>query len=577
MAAAEPEIVAFTCNWCAYAGADYAGVSRIQYPSNVRVIRVMCSGRVEPSFILRALEEGADGVLVGGCHEADCHYISGNLKARERVEGTKELLALLGLGADRLRIKWVNANEGEAFASEITDFTDTLKRMGPNPLKKAKKVQSTVPDVEEIMRRTDTYLCVECGKCTASCPVARRDPEFSPRFTVEESLEKMHTEIETGRQLWDCLTCRTCEERCPFNVRFSEFIRDSRVEAQTMGLDGSPTQAGQMYSWMRMMGADGLKQDRTGWLDGLKIKSKAVSKNDLMFFVGCLPHFNVSHAHIGSNSLQIARDSVAILNAVGITPVVLEDERCCGHDLLFGGNPAGFEALAKKNAELIKTAGVKRIVISCPEGYQTLAQEYPRVLKGWDVEVLHISELLAEKLEAGKLSFSNDLGINLTYQDPCRLGRYMGVFDAPRKVFEAMPGVELIEMEHSGQDAICCGVSSWISCGSTAKSIQMTRLAEAKATGADVLVTACPKCQIHFRCALSGKVPGDRASVDIPVEDFTSLVSRALGLGEDGGEKPAAKSTTGEKKPKASPAKRATAKAKKPAVEKTKSKAGSKS
>lgn len=530
---AEPEIVAFVCNWCAYAGADYAGVSRIQYPTNVRLVRVMCSGRVEPSFILKAFEEGADGVLVGGCHEADCHYISGNLKARDQVESTKKLLTLLGLGADRLRIKWINANEGEVFASEIADFSKALKKLGPNPLAKAKKTAAASPiDADEIMKRTDAYLCVECGKCTASCPVSRRDSEFSPRATVEQSLEKLHGELETSQQLWDCLTCRTCEERCPYNVRFSEFIRDSRVEALDLGLDGCPTQSGQMYSWMRMMAADGLTQERTSWLQGLKSKPKATAKSDVMFFVGCLPHFDVSHGHISPSSLDIARNSVAILNAAGITPVVLPDERCCGHDLLFAGDPARFEALAKKNAELFKAAGVKRIVVSCPEGYQTLASEYPKVVKGWDIDVMHISELLADRIDAGKLSFGNEVAKTVTYQDPCRLGRYMGVYDAPRRVLEAIPGVELVEMEHSGADAICCGVSSWVSCGATAKSIQMARLAEAKATGADVLVTACPKCQIHFRCALSGKVPGDRAAVDIPIEDFTSIVAEALGLVE---------------------------------------------
>jgi heterodisulfide reductase subunit D len=577
VAQAGPEIVAFTCNWCAYAGADYAGVSRIQYPASVRVIRVMCSGRVEPSFILKAFEEGADGVLVGGCHEADCHYISGNLKARDRIEGTRELLSLLGLGAERLRIKWVNANEGEAFAAEIADFTAVLKGLGSNPLKKTRKTDVAVPDIEEIMTRTDTHLCVECGKCTASCPVARHDTQFSPRFTVEESLENMHTEIETGQQLWDCLTCRTCEERCPYNVRFSEFVRDSRVEARTLGLDGNPTQAGQIYTWMRIMASDGLKQDRTAWLEGLKTKTRAASSNDVMFFVGCLPHFNVSHKHVNSNTLDIARDSIAILNAVGVTPVVLPDERCCGHDLLFGGEPAAFEALAKKNARLIKSAGVKRIVVSCPEGYQTLAQEYPRVLKSWGVEVTHISEFLAEKIDAGKLNFKKELDVKVTYQDPCRQGRYMGVVDAPRKVLTALPGVELVEMEHYGRDAICCGVSSWISCGSTAKSIQMSRLAEAKETGADILVTACPKCRIHFRCALSGKVPGDRELVDMPVEDMTSLVARSMDVSrkDKDSTRRAAKTSAVKKAPKAG-ARGAAAKKGKPAKKKSTSKTGSK-
>ncbi len=530
---AEPEIVAFVCNWCAYAGADYAGVSRIQYPPNVRLVRVMCSGRIEPSFILKAFEEGADGVLVGGCHEADCHYISGNLKARDRVEKTKELLDLLGLGFERLHLKWVNANEGEVFANEIIDFTAALKKLGANPLKKMKKAApARVPDTDAIMKDTDAYLCVECGKCTASCPVARRDTEFSPRATVEQSLEKLHSQLETSRQLWDCLTCGTCEERCPYNVKFSRFIKDSRVEALDLGIDGCPTQSGQMYSWMRMMASGDLPQDRKAWTEGLKTKAKPTAKNDVMFFAGCLPHFDVSHSHVSPGSLDIARNSVAILNAIGITPVVLADERCCGHDLLFAGDPVRFEALAKKNAETFKAAGVKKIVISCPEGYQTFAQEYPRVVKGWDVEVVHISELLASSLDSGKLTFDKEVNTRVTYQDPCRLGRYMGVYQAPRKVLSAIPGVELVEMEHNAADAICCGVSSWVSCGATAKSIQMARLTEAKATGADILVTACPKCQIHFKCALSGKVPGNREAVDIPIEDLTSLVATALGVVE---------------------------------------------
>lgn len=543
----EPEIIAFTCNWCAYAGADYAGVSRIQYPANVRLIRVMCSGRIEPSFILSAFENGSDGVLVGGCHEADCHYISGNTRARQRVAETGELLDLLGLGSERLRIKWVNANEGQAFAQEISDFTDTLRALGPNPLKGWKRPEPAVPDVADVMQRTNAYQCVECGKCTASCPVSRRDDSFSPRATVEQSLENMHAEIEAGRELWECLTCRTCEQRCPHDVKFSDFIRDSRVEAQVLGLDGNPARAGALYSWMRIMGADGLEQARLSWLDDdLKVKTKATSAKDVMFFVGCLPHFDVSHRNVGSNSVKIARDSVAILNALGVTPVVLPDERCCGHDLLYSGDPEGFRALAERNARTIEVAGVKRIVVSCPEGYQALAQEYPRVLEGWDVEVLHISELIAERIDAGKVDLKNELDLKVTYQDPCRLGRYMGVYDAPRKVLSALPGVELVEMEHSGPDAICCGVSSWLSCGATAKSIQVARLREAKATGADILVTSCPKCQIHFRCALSGRVPGERSDVELPVEDFTSLVARALGVadGDAGKKKKAAAHST---------------------------------
>ena len=532
----DPLIVAFVCNWCAYAGADYAGVSRIQYPPNVRLIRVMCSGRVEPAFILKAFEEGADGVLVGGCHEADCHYISGNLKARDRVEATGKILDLLGLGSDRLRLKWINANEGAAFAEEIAGFVDLLKRLGPNPIKPDpgnKESEETDPEaMHRIMKETDAYLCVECGKCTASCPVARREPNFSPRLTVEKSLEGMYAEIETEPELWSCLTCRTCEQRCPHDVRFSDFTRLSRVEARKLSRTGRQTQAGAVLSWMRIMSMDSLKQDRLSWVpDNLKFKKKATKKSDIMFFVGCLPHYQISHSHIDSNSLNIATDTLAVLNAVGIQPVLLSNECCCGHDLLWNGDTESFERLAQKNWKAIKAAGVKNIVLSCPEGYQTLKEQYPRVLKGWDVQVQHISELLADRLDAGKLKFKNNLDLKVTYQDPCRLGRYLGIYEAPRKLLSGLPGVELVEMPHYAQDAICCGVSGWVNCGATAKSIQMDRLKEARSTGASVLVTACPKCQIHFRCALSGKVPGEKSDVEITLEDLTALTARALGVG----------------------------------------------
>ncbi|MFC1787541.1 hydrogenase iron-sulfur subunit [Halobacteriota archaeon] len=132
----EPKIVAFCCNWCSYAGADLAGVSRMQYPPNVRIIKVMCSGRVEPSFVLRAFEVGLDGVLITGCHIGDCHYISGNLRAEERVKTTKELMKTLGLEGERLRLEWISASEGEKFATIIKEFVDQLKTIGPNPLGK---------------------------------------------------------------------------------------------------------------------------------------------------------------------------------------------------------------------------------------------------------------------------------------------------------------------------------------------------------------------------------------------------------------------------------------------------------
>ncbi len=130
----EPKIVGFLCNWCSYTGADLAGTSRIQYPPNIRVIRVMCSSSVDPIYVVRALMEGADGVLIGGCHPGDCHYINGNYKARRRVVLLKNILKTMGLEEERVWIRWVSASEGQKFADTVTEMVDTIKKLGPNPI-----------------------------------------------------------------------------------------------------------------------------------------------------------------------------------------------------------------------------------------------------------------------------------------------------------------------------------------------------------------------------------------------------------------------------------------------------------
>ena len=135
----EPNIIGFLCNWCSYAGADLAGTSRMKYPPNIKSIRVMCSGRVDPVFVLEALKKGADGVLVAGCHPGDCHYQSGNYKANRRMKLLKKLLDELSINPKRVRFEYISASEGAKFASVATEFVDELKKMGPNPLKEVKE------------------------------------------------------------------------------------------------------------------------------------------------------------------------------------------------------------------------------------------------------------------------------------------------------------------------------------------------------------------------------------------------------------------------------------------------------
>lgn len=148
MAEFEPKIIGFLCNWCSYAGADLAGVSRIQYPPNIRIIRVMCSGRVDPVIVLEMFASGADGVIVTGCHPGDCHYVAGNLYEERKIKMLKKLIALTGLELGRLRLEWVSAAEGQKFAQVVTEFTEQIRKLGPSPVSSEKPNQQIFENLQ---------------------------------------------------------------------------------------------------------------------------------------------------------------------------------------------------------------------------------------------------------------------------------------------------------------------------------------------------------------------------------------------------------------------------------------------
>jgi F420-non-reducing hydrogenase iron-sulfur subunit len=144
MAEFEPKIVAFACNWCTYAAADLAGTSRVQYPPNVYIVRMMCSGMINPDYVLRAFEEGADGVIVSGCHYTDCHYIDGPVKCDAMFAKLKRLVHILGLEDERLRREMISTSEGTIFARVVQEFVDQLKKLGPSPLSSLRKEKIAV-------------------------------------------------------------------------------------------------------------------------------------------------------------------------------------------------------------------------------------------------------------------------------------------------------------------------------------------------------------------------------------------------------------------------------------------------
>jgi F420-non-reducing hydrogenase iron-sulfur subunit len=206
----EPKILGFLCNWCCYAGADLAGVSRYQYPTNVRVIRVMCSGRVDPKFIFRAFAKGADGVLIGGCWLDECHYVTeGNYSALDMTKRCKKLMERMGLNPERLRIEWVSASEGIRFAEIVTDFTKKLKEMGPIGVGEGKDPEELQRELEAaesyINKKLISYYidpdkCQGCMICLRKCPVE----------AIAGGKNQIHV-IDQEK----CIGCGICLQSCP--------------------------------------------------------------------------------------------------------------------------------------------------------------------------------------------------------------------------------------------------------------------------------------------------------------------------------------------------------------------------
>ena len=377
--------------------------------------------------------------------------------------------------------------------------------------------------LEDIIRETKTFDCLECGKCSSICPIARYNPAYSPRVMVENALLGFEDDLVRNRELFSCLTCGACQLRCASDVDYPLFIQKMRALASNVGEEGDCAHSGTIQSLMRLMSEPGIKQNRLEWLTD---EYRTSEQSEVLFWVGCAPYFEPIFEDIGVSPLDITRAALKILNSSGVEPALLPNERCCGHDMLWTGDVETFKKLAEQNAAAIKESGVKKIVFTCPEGYRTFKEDYPRFVK-IDCELQHITEVLAEAVKNDGLSFT-EINKKVTYQDSCRLGRHLGIYDEPREVIKAIPGIELVEMEHNREESICCGTSAFTNCDLYSKQIRVERLLEAKATGAECLITGCLKCQLHFKCAMVNKGEFKGPDIEIEVMDIVNLVASAL-------------------------------------------------
>ncbi len=370
------------------------------------------------------------------------------------------------------------------------------------------------------------FTCAQCGYCKEDCTLfaGRGWESASPRGKMQFLRGYAHGEVPMTEEMSNtfllCTTCKKCDLACQTDIPIESIWEEMRGELVASGK--FPT-----FPPFEMMGAAydmqnniwaGLAKDRDAWLpDDLK----PLQSGDVGYWAGCTASYVEQ---------DIARGAARIFKQGGLDFVYLgEDETCCGVPFLMSGQWDVFELAVRRNIEAVNKRGIKTLYASCPGCWVTLSHHYKNWAEklglDWNVDVRHISELAAELVSEGKLEFKNEIPMKVTWHDPCHIGRHGGIYEEPRQVLQAIPGIELVEMEHNREEGLCCG-SVLTLIGETRPTsgrIADKRLQEAKDAGAEAIVTTCPCCEFQLRVWSAAEGNG------MKIVDFASLVSEALG------------------------------------------------
>ena len=259
---------------------------------------------------------------------------------------------------------------------------------------------------------------------------------------------------------------------------------------------------------------------------GLPEEIQTDPESKTLFFGGCSPYFDIFFGkHQDLKTSDILTDSLRLLNFFDVRPRLLEDERCCGHDLLWAGDRPNFMKLARLNVERLNSLGIERLITTCPECYMTFKTTYPGEGIAVNFEVVHMYDFLEQKIESSAVAFAQ-MDAAITFQDSCRLARLENRADLPRKLLARLQPRDFKEMKDTGKSSICCGNCAWTGCDSYSKAMQVKRLEQAHATGSDVLVTSCPKCQIHLKCAMEDPFRKDKLTIE--TMDLTTVIAKTI-------------------------------------------------
>ncbi len=381
----------------------------------------------------------------------------------------------------------------------------------------------------------DGYACTWCGRCHVVCPAQVSGKPLSPRELIlgmKESLLHDGPGILKGKNpekaliggvisedaIWSCTTCRACQEVCPVSNEHIDKIVDMRrylqmVATTETGRDSLKNLRVRGNPWRGTMFA------RTDWAEGMNVKVVGEDNSiDVLYWVGCTEALE-------DRSLKVAQSVAKLMQQAGVNFGILgEEEMCCGDPARRMGAEHIFQMLATNNIQLMQSYNVKKIVTACPHCFNTLKKEYPQL--GGNFEVVHHTQFIAELIREKKLKIKNLPDTVVTYQDPCYLGRYNDVFQAPRQILSDIPGAKLVEMEKNRKDGFCCGGGGgrmWLE-EKIGSRINEMRLGQITETEAQVVATACPFCLQMFEDAAKAK----EVEGQIKVRDIAELVAEQL-------------------------------------------------
>lgn len=360
-------------------------------------------------------------------------------------------------------------------------------------------------------------LCFQCGLCDTVCPW-NRVRQFSIRKIIREASFGL-TEIES-EDIWRCTTCGRCPQTCPRGVKqidvsislrrvasgydiFPASVRSARTARASLISEGNPLQ--------------GDRSKRADWAKDLSVKTFSEGM-EALYFVGCYLSYD-------PRMKKVATATARILKKAGLDFGILgSKENCCGESIRKTGSEEVFKSLAKENIKTFIDNGVKKIIVSSPHCYHTFKNEYPEFMVHF--EVVHITQYLSELIDQGRLKLTKTYEKKVTYHDPCYMGRHNHIYDEPRVVLNAIPGLELVEMRDSRKDSLCCGGGGGRIWMDTPKNERFSdlRLKQAIAAGAEVLVTACPYCITNFEeSRLNLEVDNT-----LEIKDITEIISEMI-------------------------------------------------